>query len=167
MKSSKICLPCGAREYIRRGRAEASLRVTKPCDRRSVMMCERVDCSQPKSDCICCWVNWLQASASRTVILLNEILTGNDERATQRARRSKRCGRSISSGDIFSWRMVERMMSILRWREIESVGAATEFFSEGDDVIFVVKLFGVVDFLCADFAFADVGADGFSGTVEE
>ena len=57
------------------------------------------------------------------------------------------------------------MMSILRWREIESVGAATEFFSEGDDVIFVVELFGVVDFLCTDFAFADVGADGFCGTV--
>ena len=131
------------------------------------MMCESVDCSQPRSDCICDCVISLQARASRTVSLLKVILTGNEKSATHRARRSKRCGISISSGVIFSLRMVARMISILRWRGREPSGAPMEFFSKGNDVIFVVELFGGVDFFCSDFIFADVGSDSFSGAVKK
>ena len=111
----------------------------------------------------CCWVIWLEPRASMMVSLRGVILMGKEERAVQTAVRSNVWGRSISSGVMFSWRMRVRMRSILRWRGIESVVAATDEFAEFDDVIFVVELFGVVDFFCADFVIADVFADGFSG----
>lgn len=100
------------------------------------------------------------------VSLVGVILIGKDARVVQTARRSNVWGMSISSGVMFSCLMRVRMRSILRWRGIESEVAATDAFAELDDVIFIIELFGVVDFFDADFVFTDVYADGFSGAIE-
>ena len=85
------------------------------------------------------------------ISLLGVILMGNDWRAAQAAMRLNVGGRVSPSGVKFSWWMVLRMMLSFCWRVMAVFAAAgSEVFAELDDVIFIVEIFGVMDFFDAD-----------------
>lgn len=72
-------------------------------------------------------------------------------------------GTPISSGEKRSSAMTLRMILSLFCRDRGVAAAGAEVFSECDDVIFVIKLFGVAEFFYADVVGAAELADAFGG----